>query len=377
MSPFTFGKIVTGKYFTDREQDKKRIADNINSKVNTILISPRRWGKSSLIKRVQEEAAKRSKRIRFCVIDLFNIRTELEFYQTLSQEILRVSSTGWDNLIETSKHFIKRIKPKFNFSTDPMNDFTVTLEWDELKQNPDEILNLAEKICKDKKLDIVVCIDEFQNISHFSDPLAFQKKLRANLQHHQKAVYCFYGSKRHLMMQLFENKSMPFYKFGDVIYLQKIDKKYWVEYITSRFRKTGKLISKENAADIASHMENHPYFVQQLAHIVWVNTKDKGTEKIIEKSLDDLLNQNAILYQRDLDNMTNYQLNFLKALCGNNGKLSSSETIRKYNLGTSANVIRIKNSLEGKEIIDITGKKIEFIDPAFKLWLKKYYLHLL
>ena len=112
----------------------------------------------------------------------------------------------------------KQVIPKFSFGIDPQNDFSIGFDWDEIKKNASEILNLPEVISQSKNIELVICLDEFQNIAHFKNPLAFQKKLRSHWQHHQEVSYCLYGSKRNMMTELFENKSMPFYKFGDIIF---------------------------------------------------------------------------------------------------------------------------------------------------------------
>jgi hypothetical protein len=177
------------------------------------------------------------------------------------------------------------------------------------------------------------------------------------------------------MTELFENKSMPFYKFGDVVFLEKIPETYWVAFITSGFTKTGKFISEELALEIAHRMENHPYFVQQLAHTVWINTKKQCTEKEYKESINILLTDHAILFQREVDGLTNPQINFLRALCSKVIQFSAAETLRTYNLGTSGNVNRIKVSLVNKEIIDITPQHIDFIDPLFKLWFLTVYMN--
>lgn len=373
-SPFIYGKIVSGATFTDRETEQKRLSDNIASHINSILISPRRWGKSSLVARVGQSLQKRDASVRFCFLDLFNIRSEEEFYAQLVREVLRVSYSKWDELISGVKRFFKHVTPKFNVGIDPINDFSVSFDWEEVKKSSEEILNLPEMVSKRKKIQLVVCLDEFQNIGLFDDPAAFQKKLRSQWQHHQLATYCLYGSKRHMMSELFENKSMPFYKFGDVIFLEKIVESYWVPFITLGFEKTGKFISGDFATRIARQMENHPYFVQQLAHTVWSTTKKNCTEKEYHISIDELLTQHAILFQREVDGLTNPQINFLKALCSNVTQFSAAETLQVYRLGTSGNVNRIKESLVSKEVIDITPQKMEFIDPLFKLWFSTVYM---
>lgn len=373
-SPFVFGKVASGDKFTDREDELTKLSDNILSHINTVLISPRRWGKSSLVAKVGETLQNKDKTIRFCFIDLFNVRTEQEFYTHFAHETLRVSFSKWQERIESAKTLFKQIKPKFTVGADPNVDCSISFDWDELRKTPQEILNLPETLSRQKKIQLVMCIDEFQNVGFFENPTAFQKRLWAQWQHHGVATYCLYGSKRHMMTELFEHKAMPFYKFGEVVFLEKIPGKNWVGFITSGFKKTGRAISDELAGRIANQMENHPYFVQQLAHSVWTETKKRCTEKEYRASVDALLSQHAILFQREVDGLTNPQINFLKALCDGVQRLSAAETLQKYRLGTSGNVNRIKDALVSKEIIDITAERIEMIDPLFKLWFSTVYM---
>lgn len=374
-NPFVFGKVVTGSAFVDREEEQKLLLSNFANCINTIIISPRRWGKTSLVMQAANKFQKGNKSYRFCFLDLFNIRNEQEFYPYFVKEILKASFSKWEEILDGAKKFFKQITPKFNIGLDPYNDFSISFDWDEIKKSPDEILNLPELIARKKKINFIICLDEFQNISFFDDPLDFQKKLRANWQHHTLTSYCLYGSKRHMMTEIFENKSMPFYKFGYLLLLEKIPDKYWIDYIIERFSMTNKIIKEKAAVEITTKMESHPYFVQQLAYTAWNLTTKECSEREVEKAIDELLIQNSILYQREIDNLTNSQINFLKALCNNVKQLSASETLKKYKLGTSANVNLIKNSLYKKEIIDITPNSIEFIDPLFKIWFQKVFLN--
>ncbi|MBL4594620.1 MAG: hypothetical protein JKX68_12515 [Flavobacteriales bacterium] len=319
--------------------------------------------------------SKKNKKIRVVHIDLFNLRNEHEFYEFYAQEILKVTYTKWEERIEKSKTLFKQIIPKFSLGLDPDNDFSIGFNWDEIKKNPSEILNLPELISKSKNLELVICLDEFQNIAHFKNPLAFQKKLRAHWQHHQKVSYCLYGSKRNMMTELFENKSMPFYKFGDIIFLKKIENKHWVNYICKKFKQTGKEINKELASLLASTVSNHPYFVQQFANVVWRNTAKICTEKIVEESINELVDQYDLLFQKEVDGLTNTQLEFLRALLDNVKQMSTKKTLANYKMGTSANVIRVKNALVSKEVIDLFGGEINFLDPLFEIWLKTVYFN--
>ena len=372
-TPFSFGKIVAGKEFTDREKETAWLLEQWNAKNNCMIISPRRWGKSSLVQHAVLKMQKQHARKLICFIDLYNVRSEQEFYEVFARELLKTTSNSWEEMIRNAKTFFKHLIPRLSFSPDPASDISLAFDWKELKKNPSEILNLSETISKSKKKEIIICLDEFQNISFFDEPLALQKKLRAHWQKHKQTTYCLYGSKRHLLMDFFTKPSMPFYKFGEILFLQKIPEAYWVPFIIGRFDASGKSITEKQAAHIAQLMDNHPYFVQQLAQAVWLRTAKKCNDAVIDGTLNELLDQYTILYQKEVDQLTNPQLNFLRALCDKVGQLSSAETIREYKLGTSANIPRIKVALENKELIDITGKQINFNDPLFESWLKQKY----
>ena len=258
--------------------------------------------------------------------------------------------------------------------TDPANDFEINFDMDSIKKSYEEILDLPERIAEKKGIQVVVCIDEFQNLGSFEEPLLFQKRLRSAWQHHRNVTYILYGSKRHMLMELFESRSMPFFKFGDVMYLQKISREHLVDYICRSFERTGVRISGEIAGKIADSVKCHPYYCQQLAHLVWVAADTEADETIFEEAVDELMEQNSILYHREVEALSPMQLRLLEAVARGAERLTTAQAINEYNLASSSNVVRVKKSLEKKEIVDILQGKIEFIDPAFELWFKRFYI---
>ncbi len=371
--PFNYGKIAVVNFFTNRTKEVKWLEAQINMGINCMLISPRRWGKSSLIQRTSEIMKKKNKKIVFCFIDLYNVRSEKEFLELYSSTIIKATSTSFEDAVRNVKSVFKQLIPSVALSADPNAEIELSFNWKDLQKNIAEVLNLPEKIAEQKNIQIIVCVDEFQNISFMDDGLGFQKKLRAHWQKHQKATYVLYGSRRHLMMDFFTKSSMPFYKFGEILFLEKIAESHWIPYITGRFKATDKTISTSLASKIAQIMENHPYYVQQLSQIVWQQTLYTATENNLNEALEELQDQYTILYQKEVDGLTNFQLNFLKALGNKETFFSSAEVLQNYNLGTSANITRIKTTLENKEIIDVLGKQITFNDPLFAIWLKRRY----
>lgn len=208
--PFIYGKIAIGKDFCDREKETTYLVQGFTSLTNTIIISPRRWGKSSLVNKAAKSAMAQDSNLRICHIDLFNVRNEEHFYSLLAQKVIAATSTKWEEAIESAKSFFSHLVPKISISTDPTSEVSIDFDWEDVKRNPDEVLDLAEKIALKKGLKIVICIDEFQNIAEFTAPDYFQKLLRSHWQLHQNVAYCLYGSKRHMMMEVFTDPSKPY-----------------------------------------------------------------------------------------------------------------------------------------------------------------------
>ena len=118
-TPFIFGKIATEKNFTDREKETADLVQNFTSLINTIIISPRRWGKSSLVNKAAKLAMAQDSNLRICHIDLFNVRSEEHFYSLLAQKVIAATSTKWEEAIESAKSFFSRLVPKISIGTDP------------------------------------------------------------------------------------------------------------------------------------------------------------------------------------------------------------------------------------------------------------------
>ncbi len=372
-TPFIFGKIATEKNFTDREQETAYLVANFTSLINTIIISPRRWGKSSLVNKASKSAMAKDSKMRICHIDLFNVRNEEHFYALLAQKVIAATSSKWDEAIENAKRFFSHLVPKITLGTDPTNEVSINFDWEEVKQNPDEVLDLAEHIAKEKGLKIVICIDEFQNIAEFDDPDYFQKKLRSHWQQHQHVAYCLYGSKRHMMLEVFTDTSKPFYKFGNLMFLNKIETPHLVEFFNSRFADTGKRITDEASRLIATLVDNHPYYAQQLAQLSWLRTKKKCTEEIVREAHTALVEQLSLLFVTITETLTNQQLNYLKALIAGEKAISSTETMHRYNISSPTSIVRSKAALLKNDILDNKAGEYSFQDPIYAHWLKTQY----
>lgn len=368
--PFIFGVATSGENFTDREKETSRLVLNFQHGINTVLISPRRWGKTSLVQKASRLA--QSDKLKVVYLDIFSCRSDRDFYDAFAAAILKQTSSKLDEWLEHARSFLSHISPKISIGPDPMTDFSISLEMNSNSDDIDEILQLPEKIAQKKGCNIVVCIDEFQQIAEFKDSKTFQKRLRSVWQLQKSVSYCLFGSKKHLMNELFEKKSLPFYKFGDAIYLSKIGTQDWIDYICGRFESTGKKISKDLAEKICRTVDNHSSYVQQLAWLVWIHTDKVATEQDFEEAYRDIIDQNTPLFEKQTESLTTYQMNFLRAVMdGVHSEFTTQEVLHKYQLGSSSNVSIIKRALVKKELIEIEKRQVIIPDPVMEVWLKR------
>lgn len=367
---FVYGMSVGGDNFTDRIEETKRIKLDFENGINVILISPRRMGKTSLVKKVISEMD--SPEIKVVYMDIYDCRSEYDFYNRFAETMMKSTGNQLEQVMENIKRFLVRVSPKLSFSPEPNSEFSVSLGITPRDYSPEEILDLSERIAKEQGIRIVVCIDEFQQIGEFADSLTVQKRLRGVWQHHQHVSYCFFGSKKHLMENIFQSRRMPFYQFGEMLHLKCIPTEYWVPFICSRFEKYGKKISEEYAARICHTVKNYSSYVQQLAWNVMAETEIEVNEESFTEGFNALLEQNSSLFIQQTEGLTTYQLNFIRLLCnGIHSGFNTQSVVELYSLGSKSNVDRIKKCLIDRELITIEKEGVFLADCVFELWFKR------
>ena len=372
ISPFVYGRIATADSFTDREEDCASLSRDFLNLTNTIIISPRRWGKSSLVRKAGEEAMGLDPGLRVCYLDLFNVRNENEFYEKLAASVIRGTSSKLEELMSNALKYASALLPALT-TGDPVNKVRLEFNIKEPSKSADEILDMAERIAKDKNLRIVVCIDEFQQIASFTDSDALQAKLRSHWQLHSHVGYCLYGSRRHMMMNVFTNREKPFYKFGKTLFLEKIDALKWPPFIIGKFKQTGKTINEKQCTAIVKMVDNNPYYIQQLCEEIWNRTGKTVDDVIISEGFHAIVRSQSALNLALTQTLKLNEQNLLKAIVHGEKYLSSSSVMEKYGLKNSLNVQRAKKALVAMDIIDDFGKSIEMEDPLYAYWLKNVY----
>ncbi|MCQ2289152.1 MAG: ATP-binding protein [Muribaculaceae bacterium] len=373
-SSFVFGVSVSDYNFIGREQESRQLKLNFEEGINTVIISPRRWGKTSLVQHVRKMI---SPDVITVYVDIFGCKSEYEFYNTLVEAVLKQTATTMQLWMDNAREFLARLSPKISFAPEPASEFSVALGITPKTHTPQEVLNLVESIAEKKGKRIVVCIDEFQQIGEWSDSISTQKKLRSIWQHHKLVSYCLFGSKKHMMSNIFQDKKMPLYQFGSLMFLPKIPKKDWVKYIVSHFAERKRTISDELAGEICDLVDSYSSYVQQLAWHVFslIDEGDTITEAHIHLAMQNLVDSCELLFLEQTNPLSEYQMNFLRALSAGIKERFGEASIREeFKLGSASNIPRLKSALIKADLIESDGRLMNITDPVFAYWFKNRFL---
>lgn len=372
-APFQYGTLATKENFVDRVEDRAQLKSFLSSHINVMLISPRRWGKSSLVKVAMEELQNEAKDVRVCFIDAFSIGSEAEFYRTFASQVIACASTKMERRIQDAKKFLTGVVPQVVIKDDVTNFMAFDVKFVPQEQDKMDILRLPETLAVAKNIRIVVCIDEFQQLANLPDYKNMEGKMRSAWQQQEHVTYCLYGSKRHMMMDIFNNANSPFYRFGQILFLDKIAKLEWMPFIRESFEKTGKHISEDFASQVCDVVECHSWYLQQLCYFIWNATTEAVTEQIFHYGLRQLINTNSPMFLSDTESLAPSQLEMLRAIKDGVQQLSSVETKNTYALGNPNTINKNKKVLRDKDIIEERKGKLWFVDPVYRLWFSQEY----
>ena len=372
-NPFFFGEVVTGENFTNRVDEIKRLTSELRVGHNIFLISPRRYGKTSLVINVLEHLNKEG--LFTLYIDLYKVASLRELLEAYAKGVARSCTTRVERFSEFIKDIFPRLRPKIIIGSDgaPSIEVDVQLKDKELLDSLEEVFDVPEKIARKRKRNFIVVFDEFQEILNL-DGERIEKMMRALFQHHHKVAYLFAGSKRHLIYSMVSDPNRAFYKLGDIMNLQKIEPAEMVVFLKKQFSK-GPIKVKENMLDyLLAISENIPYNVQYLCHHLWnwCLEAEKIEKEDIIKVVGNIIAEQSANYIALWDGLSLHQRLFLKAISKFQHKpIFSKDFIVENDLGTPGSIQKSITLLKKKNIIDVDGKDIRFNDVFFKDWIRK------
>lgn len=367
---FAFGMEVQDNNFVGREREVSRLLSAVQQGINVGIIAPRRLGKTSLAHRVGRMV--QSDKLKVVYVDLFSCRSEDEFYEIFASAVLEQTSSNRYDWKTEAKKYLFNLSSKITIGSKPLFEISIFMEKD---VRFEEVLNLPEKIAQQKGCNILVCIDDFQQVEDLKMASKFFKKLQKVWQSQKSVSYCVIGNDTPWMSEQFEGKGGAFSKFGDIVHLSQIEVDEWEKYIRFQFASTGKSISRELVEKICQVAENNPFYIQQLAWMVWVYTETVATESTVKEAIQDILEHNTPFYKKQIEGLSFYQMNFLRAIVeGVHKEFTTQEILQKYQLSSSANVSIVKRALSKKELIRIEKQQIYISDPILAMWLKRLFV---
>ncbi|MFH1562468.1 MAG: ATP-binding protein [Nitrospirota bacterium] len=369
-NPFVYGEEVSGDAFCDRKEEIAELLKDIESGENIIIFSPRRYGKTSLIKEIIRILRERAFLIVY--IDLYPAITKEKFIEVYARALSQGIKGKIEVAIEKVRELLPRMLPKIVIRNDNLPE--IEFEYDKTT-NVSPILNdllTAVKKESDKRgKNGVVVFDEFQEITNYGDD-EIERKMRTTFQSHRNVSYIFMGSKRHLMFDMFYNVNRPFYKSGKHFPLEKIKKDNLVSFVKLHFRKGHIQIEDKTIEKIVEISECHPYYTQYLCHILWDECSEQGRieEKDVDLALLGLLKRETTLFATIWDTISLKQKQVLIGLSQQEGiEVFSADFLRRYNLGAASSVQKALKGLMEKELIEKENSRYIISDIFFKRWV--------
>jgi len=356
-NPFKFGTIVDGDFFTDREEELARIRSFIKGENHLILISPRRFGKTSLIQKVLKESGRR-----YIFLDLQLVISAEDFAAQLLKRVYRIFT------MQKLKGFIKSFRLIPSVIINPVTVETEISFRSEAKDlTPlEDVLNLIEKLGT-RKNKLLVVLDEFQEIFRIGDGL--DKMLRSVIQHHSNVNYIFLGSSESMIRGIFEKRSSPFYRFGTLMRLDKIPHNIFTSFLEEKFRKICDQ-NKKVTAEILKMTGSHPFYTQQLAYTVWeMLLKKNYTDDMVESAANEIVQSHDNDYERLWYGINRTDMMVLTGIASGDTPPLSDEFSRLFGTGAPSTVFSSLQRLVSRGLLLKEKANYSIDDPFFKRWI--------
>ena len=370
-NPFVYGETVSGEHFCNRTKEIKELVADIKNCQNVIIFSPRRYGKTSLIKQVLRKV--KAKGILTFYIDLYPAINKRKFIEIYAGAISSGLPGGVRQVVKKIKEYLPRIIPKL-----VMEEQSVHFEFEfdhtsNISPHIDDLFVAVKKVADQKKKTAVVVFDEFQEIANFDDD-EIERKMRSVFQNHRNVSYIFMGSKTHLMRDIFNNPNRPFYKSGKHFPLDKIDPKELSLFAKRKFSDQAIDIGHNELNSILNNTECHPYYFQMLCHVLLELCMESRmiTEADIDEALNILVSRESSVYVAIWEELTIKQKNLMVALAKEEyPEVFSRKFLEKYGLGPSSSVQKALKKLLKKELVRQENGSYVIYDLFFTKWIRR------
>jgi len=318
----------------------EKLLEKLNGHKHIILTADQGWGVQEYVKEVGFQLAEKYPDIQICYMDMKPAHSTTSFLELFAEAL--------------SQRF---------------PEVTSRLEIDSNSMN---ILRLPALIAKRKKNRIAVFLANSHMFHRFRNSMPFLRMLKLMFKNQKNCIFCLYGNNNPFFKDLIQYPG-PLSGLGQLFELRHNPLNHRSASIRKLFHDHNRSIEYNTSLQMSYLVDNHPFYLKLLGWHALIRTHHTCTSDTVEKALLDLIHHFDNHFYIIVDNLTPKQLSFLKALANGNQKLYSKAIRDLYQLGSTSNIARIKQSLERKEFINTRNRATVFTDPIFKEWLRRHF----
>jgi hypothetical protein len=376
-NPFVYGEIVTAAAFADREQERERLTQDLADAQKVFLISPRRYGKSSLIRDVMRGLA--TQRILTVEVTVAASSSYVGFLESYARALI-AADTPTSRLRRWAGELLQNLRPELRFEARAPGDAGFSLAFPTVRTPREaarlaaEVFALPGRIAAARKQRLAIALDEFQTVTTF-DGGNVEHALRDSVQEQRDVGYVFAGSEPSLMERMLTSKR-PFYKAGPVMRLDKIDPQEFAAFIDDRFAATGFALEEGLADAIVELAANVPYDVQRLAHETWDDVKATRRKTVtledLHRTLTRLLGEQQMVFEESWQRLTLAQRAVLRAVVFENGtEILSADVRNRHRLPGASSVQAALAALVKQDIVQKENQRYVVNDSLYREWVAR------
>jgi hypothetical protein len=377
-NPFVYGEVVPPGAFIDRVVELDRLVRDLAEGQKVFLISPRRYGKSSLIRQALSAVSRRGALTVEVTVSSFS--SYVAFLEGYARALM-AAETRWDRARSWLKDAIRTARTEIRYTPGESPLGSLTVSFPAVKSDRDvsrlaqEVFALPGRLAEARRRKVVVALDEFQAIGEFNGG-SVEHAMRAAVQHQRDVGYVFAGSEPSLMERMLGPKR-PFYKAGPVMRLEKIPADEFAAAIDSRFKRTGMKPEDGLGDAIVELAGNLPYDVQRLAHETWDEVRASGARRatldLLHQALGRLLSEQDTMFEALWQRLTLPQRAVLRAVVIESGHSVLSEDVRtRHRLGGTSTIQAALNALVRDDVISRDGRRYAVVDSLLREWVARH-----
>jgi hypothetical protein len=376
-NPFIYGEIAPGDAFADREVELERLVADLTAAQKVFLISPRRYGKSSLVRRALTALSRHGAlTVDLTVSSYSSYVSFLEGYAgaLATADTKQQTARAWLTAAITATRPEIRYEPGHGSRNRFSVAFPAVRTERDINRLANEIFALPGRLASERKRTVVVALDEFQAIEGFNGG-SVEHALRAATQQQRKVGYVFAGSEPSLMDKMIGPRR-PFYKAGPVMRLDKIPAPVFADFLETRFAGSGIRAEAGLGAAIVDLAGNLPYDVQRLAHETWDDVRAAGGRRAgldhLHATLTRLLAEQDTMFEAIWQRLTLAQRAALRAVVLQGGReLLSADVRARHRLGGPSSIQSSLAALMKQDLLLKEGPQYVVLDSLLREWIAR------